>query len=81
MGPKRKLCAYTSNWIPRSPSRQIECVSESTYLGSTISTELGTHRDIKNRLSKAKFAFARLLPALKSNSYIKNSMYQCINVM
>ncbi|RNA42103.1 hypothetical protein BpHYR1_033745 [Brachionus plicatilis] len=50
------------------------------HLGrSTISTELGTHRDIKNRLSKVKFAFARLIPALKSNSYIKETKLKLYN--
>ncbi|RNA27839.1 hypothetical protein BpHYR1_049942 [Brachionus plicatilis] len=33
---------------------QIECISESTYLGSIIRIALGTHSDIKNRLAKAK---------------------------
>ncbi|RMZ95619.1 endonuclease-reverse transcriptase [Brachionus plicatilis] len=59
---------------------QIECVNEFTYLGSTISTTLGTHRDIKTlRLAKPKSVFARLRPALKSSSYSKGTKLKLYN--
>ncbi|RNA16001.1 endonuclease-reverse transcriptase [Brachionus plicatilis] len=40
---------------------------------------LGTHRDFKNRLAKAKSAFARLRPAWKSNSYSKETKLKLYN--
>ena len=47
----------------------IEEVDDFTYLGSLLSKEDSTSKDIKSRLNKARTAFAKLRPIWKSQQY------------
>ena len=47
----------------------IQQVDKFTYLGTVVSTEHPTQKDIKNRLAKARSALQRLRPIWKSKQY------------
>ncbi|XP_071161039.1 uncharacterized protein [Mytilus edulis] len=47
----------------------VDSVEDFTYLGSIISKDNGTGKDIKARLSKVRATFARLHTIWKSNQY------------
>ena len=47
--------------------KEIKQVEKIVYLGTTMSTEDSTQKDIKNRLSKARAAFHKLRPIWKTN--------------
>ena len=47
----------------------LECVDSFTYLGSVISKDGSTKKDIKNRIIKARNAFAYLRPVWRSSVY------------
>ena len=49
--------------------KEIKQVDKFIYQGSVISIEDCTQKDIKNRLSKARTAFHKQRPNLKSNQY------------
>ena len=53
--------------------QDIEEVDEFTYLGATICKEGGGMKDLKNRLSKARGAFARLNKIWNSNNISKRT--------
>ena len=49
--------------------KEIKQVDKFIYLGSAVSNEDSTQKDIKNRLSKARTAFHKQRPIWKSNQY------------
>ena len=49
------------------------------YLGSVVSTEDPTQKNIKNRLAKARTAFHRLRPIWKSKQYSRNTKVKFYN--
>lgn len=57
----------------------IKQVKNFTYLGSVISTEDATTKDIKSRLAKARFAFHKLGPIWKSNQYSLKTKLKIFN--
>ena len=57
----------------------VETVDDFTYLGSIISADNGTKKDISTRLSKARSAFARLKPIWKSKVYSKKTKIHIYN--
>ncbi|XP_071153376.1 uncharacterized protein [Mytilus edulis] len=59
----RNTTPITINDLP------VDSVDDFTYLGSIISKDNGTGKDIKARLSKARATFARLHTIWKSNQY------------
>ena len=66
-----------SNGKPDAPlsigNQEIDCVDNFNYLGSIISIDNGAEKDIKNRLNKAKGAFALLQPVWRSGKYSKKT--------
>ena len=54
-------------------NQEIDCVDNFNYLGSIISIDNGAEKDIKNRLNKAKGAFALLQPVWRSGKYSKKT--------
>ena len=57
----------------------VETVDDFTYLGSVISADNGTKKDINTRLCKARSAFARLKPIWKSKVYSKKTKIHIYN--
>ena len=57
----------------------VETVDDFTYLGSVISADNGTKKDINTRLSKARSAFARLKSIWKSKVYNKKTKIHIYN--
>ena len=57
----------------------VETVDDFTYLGSVISADNGTKKDINTRLSKARSAFARLKSIWKSKVYSKKTKIHIYN--
>ena len=51
----------------------VEKVDSFTYLGTTISTEEGTSKDIQSRLAKARTAFSMLRPIWRSTKYSRKT--------
>ena len=49
------------------------------YLGTVVSTEDPTQKDIKNRLAKARSAFQRLRPIWKSKQYNQKTKIRLYN--
>jgi hypothetical protein len=49
------------------------------YLGTVVSTEDPTQKDIKNRLAKARSAFQRLRPIWKSKQYNRKTKIRLNN--
>ncbi|XP_055371560.1 uncharacterized protein LOC129605682 [Condylostylus longicornis] len=54
-------------------------VSEFEYLGSTITTDGGTAKDIKHRIAKARCAFSRLWTTLKSTQIARGTKIRIFN--
>ena len=69
--PKTKvMCINTTLDAPLTIAGEtLECVDSFTYLGSVISKDGSAQKDIKNRLSKARNAFANLRPVWRSSVY------------
>ena len=59
--------------------KEIKQVDKFIYLGSVVSTEDSTRKDIKNRLSKARTAFHKLRPIWKSNNYSRKTKIKLYN--
>ena len=59
----------TSNLRLEAEGTEIQQVDKFTYLGTVVSTEDSTKKDIKSRLAKAKSAFQRLRLIWKSKQY------------
>jgi len=68
----KKTKIMTTNATPEPltiNNDQLEEVEDFTYLGTALSKDNGTGKDIKTRLSKARAAFAKLHPIWKSSKY------------
>ena len=69
--PKTKVvCINTILDAPLTVAgKTLECVNSFTYLGYVISRDGSAQKDIKNRLSKVRNAFANLRPVWRSSVY------------
>ena len=79
---KTKIMAINdkSNKTPiKISDTNIEEVDNFTYLGSVISNDNGTSKDIKSRLSKARTAFCQLRPIWRSTSLSRNTKLRIYN--
>ena len=64
------MCINTPTVAPITiDGEPLECVEDFSYLGSLISTEFGTQKDIKARLNKARGVFSQLRNIWKSKQY------------
>ena len=59
--------------------RQLECTSSFTYLGSIVTPDGGTEKDIQARLGKARVAFQKLRNLWKSSNISKNTKIKIFN--
>ena len=69
----------TSNTRLVTEGMEIEQVDNFTYLGSIVSTQDPTQKDIKSRLAKARSAFQRLRPVWKSKQYSRKTKIRIYN--
>jgi hypothetical protein len=71
----------TSNLRLDAEGTVIQQVDQFTYLnlGTVVSTEDPTQKDIKNRLAKARSAFQRLRPIWKSKQYNRKTTIRLYN--
>ena len=71
----------TSNLRLDAEGTVIQQVDQFTYLnlGTVVSTEDPTQKDIKNRLAKARSAFQRLRPIWKSKQYNRKTKIRLYN--
>ena len=69
----------TSNLRLDAEGTVIQQVDKFTYLGTVVSTEDPTQKDIKNRLAKARSAFQRLRPIWKSKQYNRKTKIRLYN--
>ena len=69
----------TSNLRLKAEGTEIQQVDKFTYLGTVVSTEDPTQKDIKSRLAKARSAFQRPLPIWKSKQYNRKTKIRLYN--